>query len=110
MAVTLMLFVRLPKARTSARVKQDLKEMENTARVRCFLHNQKSLLTHLDQRFWIPQSAISQTAVVSALNICDISRNENLKFCCHIYVHTLIYTVQHFLAIAPKCCVKIETF
>lgn len=33
MAVTLTLFVRLPKARTSARVKQDLRETENTAKV-----------------------------------------------------------------------------
>lgn len=32
MAVTLMLFVRLPKALTSARVKQALKEMGNTAK------------------------------------------------------------------------------
>lgn len=32
-AVTLMLFVRRPKAHTSARVKQGLKEMENTAKV-----------------------------------------------------------------------------
>lgn len=37
MAVTLMLFVRLPKAHTSARVKQALKEMENTAKVMCLL-------------------------------------------------------------------------
>lgn len=37
MAVTLMLFVRLPKAHTSARVKQALKEMENTAKVICLL-------------------------------------------------------------------------
>lgn len=37
MAVTLMLFVRLPKAHTSARVKQALKEMENTAKVTCLL-------------------------------------------------------------------------
>lgn len=36
MAVTLMLFARQPKARTSARVKQDLKEMENTVKVTCF--------------------------------------------------------------------------
>lgn len=33
MAVTLMLFVRLPKAPTSARAKQALKEMEPTAKV-----------------------------------------------------------------------------
>lgn len=32
MAVTLMLFVRLLKAHTSARVKQALKEMENTVK------------------------------------------------------------------------------
>lgn len=37
MAVTLMQFVRLPKAHTSARVKQALKEMENTAKVMCLL-------------------------------------------------------------------------
>lgn len=37
MAVTLMPFVRLPKAHTSARVKQALKEMENTAKVMCLL-------------------------------------------------------------------------
>ena len=33
MAVTLMLFVRLPKAHTSVHVRQALKEMENTAKV-----------------------------------------------------------------------------
>lgn len=33
MAVTLMLFVRLPKALTSAHVKQALKEMGNTVKV-----------------------------------------------------------------------------
>ena len=32
-AVTLMLFVRRPKVHTSARVKQVLKEMENTVKV-----------------------------------------------------------------------------
>lgn len=37
MAVTLMPFVRLPKSRTSARVKQALKEMENTVKVMCLL-------------------------------------------------------------------------
>lgn len=35
MAVTLMLFVRLLKALTSAHVKQALKEMGNTVKVKC---------------------------------------------------------------------------
>lgn len=38
MAVTLMLFVRLPRAHTSARVKQALREMENTVKVICFCY------------------------------------------------------------------------
>lgn len=39
MAVTLMLFVKLPKAPTSARVKQALKEMETTAKVMSVIGN-----------------------------------------------------------------------
>lgn len=37
MAVTSMLFVRLPKARTSARVKQVLRETDINAKVPCLL-------------------------------------------------------------------------
>lgn len=47
MAVTLMLFVRLPKAHTSARVKQALKEMENTVKVICLLFVAAVCLFHI---------------------------------------------------------------
>lgn len=54
MAVTLMLFVRLPKAPTSARVKQALREMENTAKVMCLLSVE---LFDSHSYVWLPKSS-----------------------------------------------------